>query len=230
MPEPPPQGPAGAELEHSVNRSIATRLKEERQVLGLTLQDLADRTRLSLGMISKIENAQTSPSLRTLARLAESLDVPIASFFVGPEAEGEALFVKEGDGTEIARPGTKHGHRYQLLATPGPRRELHPYLVTLTTKSKPFPYFQHEGIEFIHVLAGAFTYAYGAEGFDMKQGDSLLIDGRLPHGPRTLSSFPIQFLSITAGSEDSVLGMPLPSARRPEAIASKQRDRPARRR
>jgi transcriptional regulator with XRE-family HTH domain len=218
LPEPPPQGPLGAELEHSVNRSIATRLKEERQVLGLTLQDLADRTQLSLGMISKIENAQTSPSLRTLARLADSLDVPIASFFVGPEAEGEASFVGHGDGTEIARPGTRHGHRYQLLATPGPNRELHPYLVTLTGKSKPFPHFQHEGVEFIHVIVGSFAYAYGAETFEMKAGDSLMFDGRTPHGPRSLAAFPIQFLSITAGSEDALMGLPLASGRTRDSV------------
>jgi len=223
LPEPPPQGPAGAELEHSVNRSIATRLREERQILGLTLQDLADRTRLSLGMISKIENAQTSPSLRTLARLADSLDVPIASFFVGPEVEGAASFVKRGAGTEIARPGTRHGHRYELLASPGPRHELNPFLITLTTKSKPFPHFQHEGIEFIYLLTGSLVFAYGSEGFDMKPGDSLLIDGRTPHGPRALSSFPIQLLSITTGSEDALLGLPVGAAQRHDAQPSAPR-------
>ena len=80
-------------LEDAITQAIGGRLREERRRLGLTLQEVALRTGMSLGMISKIENAQTSPSLRTLARLSLALEVPVTTFFRGFEEERDASFV-----------------------------------------------------------------------------------------------------------------------------------------
>ena len=126
-------------LERAINRTLGERVKSERRRLRLTLQELANRSGLSLGMVSKVENAQASPSLRTLARLAHGLDVPVTTFFRGLEEERDASFVKGGEGIELVRQGTRHGHRYELLAAPrGPRRQIQPFLVTLTKKSDAF--------------------------------------------------------------------------------------------
>ena len=50
-----------------------------RQEIGLSIVQVAERTGISKGMLSKIENAQTSPSLTTLARLATALDMPVTA-------------------------------------------------------------------------------------------------------------------------------------------------------
>ena len=185
-------------LEDEINRAIATRLHEERRRLGLTLQEVARRSGLSLGMISKIENAQTSPSLRTLARLSQALEVPLTTFFRGFEEERDASFVKAGEGIELIRQGTRHGHRYELLAAAkGAQRRVQPFLVTLTQPSEEFPLFQHEGVEFLYDLEGSLVYRYGRHTYEMNPGDSLMLDGRVPHGPERLNQLPIRFLSIT---------------------------------
>ena len=187
------------DLERAISRTLGGRVKAERRRLGLTLQELAGRSGLSLGMVSKVENAQASPSLRTLARLAQGLDVPVTTFFRGLEEERDASFVKGGQGIELVRQGTRHGHRYELLAAPkGPRRrQIQPFLVTLTDESEAFPLFQHGGTEFLYMLSGELTYRYGQETYRMEPGDSLLFDGVVPHGPVALADLPIRFLSIT---------------------------------
>ena len=58
-----------------------------------------------------------SPSLATLSRLAEALDVPITSLFQGLDEERDALYTRAGSGPELGRPGTRSGHRYQLLGS-----------------------------------------------------------------------------------------------------------------
>lgn len=185
-------------LERAINQAIGDRVKEERRRLGLTLQEVAARSGLSLGMISKVENAQTSPSLRTLARLSQGLDVPVTTFFRGFEEERDASFVKAGTGIELVRQGTRHGHRYELLAAPrGTQRRMQPFLVTLATASETFPLFQHDGIEFLYMLDGRLGYRYGRNTYEMEAGDSLLFDGSVPHGPESLTELPIRFLSIT---------------------------------
>lgn len=189
-------------LESEINRAIAGRLREERRRLGLTLQDVAARAGLSLAMISKIENAQTSPSLRTLARLSHALEVPVTTFFRGFEEERDASYVRSGEGIELIRLGTRHGHRYELLAAPkGAQRRIQPFLVTLTEESEAFPLFQHEGVEFLYALEGTVVYRYGRHTYEMAPGDSMLFDGRVPHGPEELVGLPSRFLSITVEAE-----------------------------
>ena len=203
MPEPPIGEPSASLLEREIARAIAQRLRAERRRLDLTLQDVAARTGLSLGMISKIENAQTNPSLRTLAQLSEALEVPVISFFRGLEEEREASFVKAGEGLELVRLGTRHGHRYELLAVPGNKSaRVQPLLVTLDAASQPFTLFQHEGIEYLHVLEGQMRYAYGRHTYDLGPGDSLLFDGAAPHGPDQLEVVPIRFLSVIVERDD----------------------------
>src|SRR5439155_1216993 len=79
----------------------------------LTVGQLAELTGLSKGMLSKIENAQASPSLATLARLSEALKVPVTAFFRGLNEEQDVLFVKAGRGLDIQHKGAGPGHRYQ---------------------------------------------------------------------------------------------------------------------
>lgn len=185
-------------LEDAISQAIGGRLREERRRLGLTLQDVADRSGLSLGMISKIENAQTSPSLRTLARLSQALEVPVTTFFRGFEEERDASYVRAGDGIELVRQGTRHGHRYELLAAAkGAQRQVQPFLVTLTEQRETFPLFQHDGVEFLYALQGSFVYRYGRHTYEMDPGDSLMFAGQVPHGPERLNGLPIRFLSIT---------------------------------
>lgn len=197
--DPPASGTEDVEfLDESINRAIGNRMREERRRLGMTLQDVAHRSGLSLGMISKIENAQTSPSLRTLARLSLALDVPVTTFFRGFEEERDASYVKAGEGIELVRSGTRHGHRYELLAAAkGVQRRVQPFLITLSERSEAFPLFQHDGVEFLYGLEGSLLYRYGQHTYDLGPGDSLMYEGNTPHGPERLNALPIRFLSIT---------------------------------
>lgn len=189
-------------IEVALTRAIAQRVREERQRLNLTLREVARRSDVSVAMISKIEQAQTSPSLRTLSRLARTLDVPITTFFRGFEEEREASYVKAGQGIELIREGTRHGHRYELLAAPrGDGRRVQPFLNTMTNQAEAFPLFQHEYSEFIYMLEGRMVYSYGQHRYDLEPGDSLLFDGATPHGAEELIDLPVRFLSVHVDSE-----------------------------
>src|SRR5579859_3474618 len=93
-------------LEDALSAVIAERVREFRLQLGLTVGQLAELTSLSKGMLSKIENAQASPSLATLARLSEALKVPVTTFFRGLNEEQDLLYVKAGRGLDIEHRGS----------------------------------------------------------------------------------------------------------------------------
>lgn len=178
---------------------IARRVREYRDELGLTLRQLAERSGISKGMLSKVENAQASPSLDTLVRLATALSVPLTSLFRGLEEEGDALVVRAGQGVEIVRRGTRAGHRYQLLGDMrGPNKVMEPVLVTLNEHSEVFPLFQHRGVEFIYLLDGVVEYGYGAGRYVLEPGDAIQFSGEVVHGPTELVELPIRFLSVIA--------------------------------
>ena len=127
----------GGALEEALGAVIAERVREFRLQLGLTVGQLAELTGLSKGMLSKIENAQASPSLATLARLSEALKVPVTAFFRGLDEEQDVLVVKAGRGLDIEHKGSGPGHRYQLLGTMrAPHNSLETLLVTLTERAE----------------------------------------------------------------------------------------------
>src|SRR6266542_4255146 len=149
------QGLAGHDaLGDALGAVIAERVREFRLQLGLTVGQLAELTSLSKGLLSKIENAQASPSLATLARLSEALQVPVTAFFRGLNEEQDVMFVKAGRGLDIEHKGSGVGHRYESLGIMrAPSNTLEPLRVTLTERSNTFPLYQHAGTELIYMLS-----------------------------------------------------------------------------
>ncbi len=184
---------------NNLEMAIGHEVRAYRKKLGITVTDLASATGVSVGMLSKIENGNISPSLTTLQTLSKALGVPITAFFRGFEEPRSATFVKAGQGVNIERRGTRAGHQYSLLGhidnnTSGVTVE--PYLITLTKDSDVFPTFQHEGMEFLYMLEGEVVYRHGEQLFTMQAGDSLFFDADAPHGPEELVKLPARYLSI----------------------------------
>jgi transcriptional regulator with XRE-family HTH domain len=184
---------------NNLEMAIGHEVRAYRKKLGITVTDLASATGVSVGMLSKIENGNISPSLTTLQTLSRALGVPITAFFRGFEEPRSATFVKAGQGVNIERRGTRAGHQYSLLGhidnnTSGVTVE--PYLITLTKDSDVFPTFQHEGMEFLYMLEGEVVYRHGEQLFTMQTGDSLFFDADAPHGPEELVKLPARYLSI----------------------------------
>ncbi len=182
---------------NSLEIAIGREVKGFRNKLGMTVVELAKLAELSPGMLSKIENGQTSPSLATLKSLALALNVPVTSLFRQFEEERGASYVPAGEGIEIERRGTRAGHHYRLLGhTVGGAVTVEPYLIHLTADSDVFPIFQHDGTEFLYILEGEMDYRHGNKVYNLKPGDSLFFDADAPHGPENLINLPVVFLSI----------------------------------
>lgn len=182
-------------LEVAIGREVrAYRRKQE-----ITVAELSSTTGISIGMLSKIENGNTSPSLTTLQTLASALSVPLTSFFRGFEENRMAVHTKAGAGVVMDRNGTRANHQYNLLGHIGANASgviVEPYLITLSDVSDVFPTFQHGGIETIYMLEGEVDYRHGDIIYPLKPGDTLFFDADAPHGPEVLVALPARYLSI----------------------------------
>ncbi|NVO58644.1 helix-turn-helix transcriptional regulator [Rhodobacteraceae bacterium B1Z28] len=182
-------------LEVAIGREVRAFRKQQ----NITVAELAQLTGLSIGMLSKIENGNTSPSLTTLQSLADALSVPLTSFFRQFEERREAVHTKAGEGVELEREGTRANHQYNLLGHIGANGSgviVEPYLITLTAESDVFPTFQHGGIETIYMLEGEVDYRHGDQKYPLKPGDTLFFDADAPHGPERLVNLPARYISV----------------------------------
>jgi transcriptional regulator with XRE-family HTH domain len=187
------------EREKILEVAIGREVRAFRRQKGITVADLSKITGLSIGMLSKIENGHTSPSLTTLQSLAHALSVPLTAFFRRFEESRAAVHTKSGEGVEMQRDGTRAGHQYNLLGHIGSNASgvvVEPYLITLTEKSDIFPTFQHDGIEMLYMLEGEIDYRHGTEVYPLKPGDTLFFDADAPHGPEVLVNLPARYLSV----------------------------------
>jgi transcriptional regulator with XRE-family HTH domain len=190
----------GRLLEQAIGREV----RAFREKLGLTISELAKSSGISAGMLSKIENGSTSPSLSSLQALSKALHVPVTALFRSFEEIHDATFVRAGEGLKIERRGTRAGHQYQLLGhTPHGPLMVEPYLITLTEQSDVFPIFQHDGLEFLYMLEGEVVYRHGSKTFPLTPGDSLFFDAQAPHGPEELRKLPIRFLSVISYARET---------------------------
>jgi transcriptional regulator with XRE-family HTH domain len=187
----------------AMRATIARRLRDYRLDLDWTMTQLAGRSGVSKAMLSKIENAQTTPALTTLSRIGEAMAVPVTAFFRGLEDEQDMLHVKAGQGLDIQHRSSGVGRSYQSLGRMRfPHDRLEPTLVTIDRDDEVFPLYQHGGSELIYVISGRLEYCYGRRRVLLEPGDSLQLLGEVLHGPGTLLELPIQMLSVKAVSSE----------------------------
>lgn len=173
---------------------IGERLRVLRRARSLTLRSLAERTGLSVALLSQIENGKTDPSVETLRKLAKVFESDLANLFREPDAPT----------VHLSRPGTRFQMRapagritYERL-TPGRgdlevlRADLQPGDVSA---AEPWG---HVSTECVYVLAGVLTARIDGQDYEVKAGESITFDSRLPHLFTNLTDEPAQIvLAVT---------------------------------
>lgn len=180
-----------------IEKYVGAEIRKYRRRADMTVLALAQSAGVSQGMMSKIENGQTSASVSTLTAIANALGMPVSALFAKLEQSRDVSYVPAGQGLQIDRRGTKAGHMYELLGH-GVRSPtgVEPYLITLTENSEPYGDFQHEGVEYIYMLEGEVVYRHGEHRFGLHPGDSLFFDAIAPHGPIELVRLPARYLTV----------------------------------
>ncbi|TCP45764.1 XRE family transcriptional regulator [Tamaricihabitans halophyticus] len=157
--------------------ALGRRIRSARKERGLTSVELADLAGVSQGLISQVENGRSDPSLETLRRLAEALDLPLFDLFQETASHGVA--VRRSD----ARPAVttpRSEFSYAKLSPPDPvlevlRGRLRPGAVSSAQEHR------HPAHECVLVEQGTLTVQVETEELTLGQGDSCAFDSRRPH-------------------------------------------------
>lgn len=164
-------------------------LRAIRRNLGLSLAEVALRTKVSVSTLSKVENSQMSLTYDKLVQLSQGLEVDISAFF---EASPTAEAIGNRQVTarrSITRPGEEMlvetpNYDYRYLCTDLSRKAMVPILITIRARSLvSFSQLsRHSGEEFIYVLRGpveVHTEHYAPT--RLEEGDALYIDSTMAH-------------------------------------------------
>lgn len=168
------------ESDDAVDQRLGETVRLLRQRAGFSIQDVANRTGLSTGMISQLERARAMPSVRTLRLLSVALDVPISYFFETSDAgEPQRYIVRKNDRRLLRL--TASGVVKEAL-TPAEKGELELYELTLNPGgSSGTDFFQHIGEKAGYILSGSLRLWLDHEAHILEAGDSFRFPSIVPH-------------------------------------------------
>lgn len=164
---------------------IGKRIKSIRKKHTITIHGLASKAGVSNGLISRIENGRTIPSLPVLLQIINALDIDASTFFEGVEKKTGAKYIhvkkdqKEFLEKEIEAEGFTY---FQIFGKTFNAVGFEAVILTISPNSKREKVIT-DAWEFKYILKGACYYLIDEEQVFVSEGDSIYFNGRLPHVP-----------------------------------------------
>lgn len=169
---------------------VGTRIRRRRRERGLTLARVAEATGLNVGYLSQVENDKASPSLETLAALAEALDVPIAWFLLDQSVPPRVVRAAERPRRRMSA-----GSAGMSQVDGGIARDISIFEGAMPVAHRT-GFHAHPGDEHHLVLEGRVRITQGETVVEAGAGDYVLLDGTLPHDAETIGDVPARLLII----------------------------------
>jgi transcriptional regulator with XRE-family HTH domain len=178
---------------------VSLRLKELRESRGLSLRELSRLSGLSANTLSMIERGQSSPSVSTLYRLVDALNVPISAVFQNEPRREAVVFRSASERAQVPFPlGLWEGLGGEAFVG-----NVQPFMLSLEGGANSGPHrIVHTGHEFLICLQGELEYEIGDQHYLLKAGDSLLFAARLEHRWRNPGKVTTKVIIVLSGFEE----------------------------
>ncbi len=155
---------------------LGARLRHAREQRQLSLGDVAERTGLSRGFLSRVERDMTSPSVASLVAVCEAISLPLGRLFGTPSV----TVVRAADRPTAVLPGRAV---VDTLITPA--HESH--VTVVETLAAPGGsggeeyYTLPSECEVCYVLEGTIELEVDGEAFALARGDAVTFGANVPH-------------------------------------------------
>ena len=165
---------------------VGFKIKGIRESKQMTVDELSERSGLSVEQIEQVEQDEYLPSLGPLIKIARALGVRLGTFMddndeLGPvvsRADEHDSGISFSNGTVDAR---KH-MEYHPLARQKAGRHMEPFVIDIQPSGEQdYQLSAHEGEEFIYVLNGQVEVRYGKDNYVLQAGDSIYYDSIVKH-------------------------------------------------
>jgi transcriptional regulator with XRE-family HTH domain len=184
----------------SADARIGEKLATVRESLGLTCEQVAERSGCEVAVIERIEAGEVAPSLAPLIKITRALGVRLGTLLDDDTQIGPVV-TRADEAEEVARlksleTGAGSGTLdFFSLAAGKSARHMEPFLIDVNPAGEA-SLSAHEGEEFLYVLAGELEVAYGKDVVTLGVGDSIYYDSIVPHQVRAAGDTPARILAV----------------------------------
>ena len=191
---------------HDALSSIAEGLREERTRAGLTLEQLAQRSELSIAHLSRLESGDRQPSVAALISLSRALGVSMSTLL------GE----RRGAPAIATYPAGATAHRSNGLTIaacsgfPG-SSTLEALQISISPDREPPEPARHRGEEWIYVVSGRLRLEFDGQVHLLDAGSTAHFDANRPHRLGAERG-PAEVLVVAADAPNDFRNHPLFSA------------------
>ena len=173
-----PPAPASAAFQN-----VGILVRRERHKRGLTLVQVAERARISPAFLSLVERHKATPSLGSLAAIADALGVPITAILqTGLPADA---VTRAGRRPQFAL--GQSDVRYERLSTVFPGQQLDAVAIHVPPGHEAET-IAHAGEEWIYLVEGQLRLVIDGEAIDLAPGDTYHFRGDAVHSYANLGS------------------------------------------
>ena len=181
---------------------VGGKLRRLREDHGLSLADLARRAALAEAALRDFEDGRAVPAVGELLNIANALGVSIGHFFQTRIPDKRVEVVRAAERWTVkarSEAGGALNYRYQSLSHGLTEKLMQPFIVEVPPgQDSALNRSQHEGEEFLFILAGVLEVEIGGERHRLEPGDAIYYDSRQPHTLRALEGATARLIACIA--------------------------------
>jgi transcriptional regulator with XRE-family HTH domain len=155
----------------AMERRIAAGIKKRREQLGISANDLAEKSGVSRAMVSKIERLEVSPTAALLGRLCNGLGITLSSLIASAETSAGPPIARASDQPVWRDPDTGLLRTMVSPLNTGSRTEIVHVELPNGAEVKYDALHEPHYDQHVLVLAGKLTMIFGEESYDLGAGD-----------------------------------------------------------
>ncbi|MFQ6110837.1 MAG: cupin domain-containing protein [Nitrospinota bacterium] len=156
---------------------LGKKIRNIRLRRGRSIPEVAEASGLSRGFISQVENERSSPSISSLEKIAQALDVPLPYLLLKEEEEPRIIQRSKRHRVKLGEEGVS----VEVLTPYGQNSLEMLYMRIPPGRVSSREHRTHEGKECHLVVEGNIQANYGGQIYNLEEGDSFIWDGSVPH-------------------------------------------------
>jgi transcriptional regulator with XRE-family HTH domain len=159
---------------------LGRKIRVQRKAQGLSIRELAARSGLSIGMISQIEQGKSTPSLRSLRLISDTLRSPVSALFdQRPTGIPDDRYIVRKGKRQVLK---LNGSVRKELLSPASLQHLEVFNVELQPGAESSAEaYTHSGEKAGILLEGVLHLWLDGDRFELHPGDTCQFSGAIPH-------------------------------------------------
>ncbi len=166
------------------NVEIGKRIAKFRELKGIKLEELAERTGLDVEFLKEIEENKIYPAIGILLKISRALGTRLGTFIDDKVSEDPVIVKKDERKVETSSYRGQHNTlplKFYSLGKGKTDRHMEPFYIEIYPDNKDIDFSSHEGEEFIVVISGKVEVVYGNKKYILNEGDSIYYNSAVPH-------------------------------------------------